>query len=283
MTADPRIATLSAGYVYPECPRWHAGRLWFSDQYGLTVHSLTVDGVASQVARVSGRPSGLGWGRDGHLLVVSMLDHALLKAVDGRLSPVASFEDHHTGPSNDMIVSSSGAAFVGNIGFDFYGGEPARNTVLTRVDPDGSVHVAADDLNVPNGMVFRDRERELIVAESFGHRLTAFAVNEDWSLARREVFADLDGAIPDGICIDIEDAIWFASIERHEVVRVRRGGEILSRISTYPEQPYACALGGPRGSTLFICTARSDEPTVDGPRTGLILTVEVDVPAPINP
>src|SRR5262252_4324477 len=104
---------------FGEAPRWHDGRLWFSDFYGHCVHAVTPDGRDEVMLRIDGLPSGLGWLPDGRLLVVSMLDHQVLRQDhDGTVAvhaDVSAFSRHR---SNDMLVDGAGRAYVGNFGFD---------------------------------------------------------------------------------------------------------------------------------------------------------------------
>ena len=71
-----------------------------------------------------------------------------------------------------MVVDAAGRAYVGNFGFDLHGemrGErPASSPTMyrVRVDPDGRVQRAADDLEFPNGTVITPDGRTLIVAET---------------------------------------------------------------------------------------------------------------------
>ncbi|MGE0878414.1 MAG: SMP-30/gluconolactonase/LRE family protein [Acidimicrobiia bacterium] len=266
------------GFAYPECPRWHDDALWFSDQHAGEVVRVDASGSPTVVHRVVSRPSGLGWRPDGSLLVVSMLDHRLLCEREGELSAVADFTGLHGGPTNDMVVDEFGRAYIGNIGFDFYAGESARPTVITMVDVDDRVSVVADDVVVPNGMVITS-QHELVFAESWRHQLTRFAIADDGSLHDREVFADVGTDIPDGICIDAEDAVWYASLhDRLEVVRVARGGQVLDRVKTTGEA-IACELGGVDGHTLFVCVSDDLRPeTSVANRTGRIECARVDVP-----
>lgn len=279
------------GLAYPECPRWHDGAVWLSDQHAGAVVRVDLSGSSEVVARLAAEPAGLGWRPDGTLLVVSMHDHRLL-AVDPdpgdpdgtSFSPVADLSPFHPGLSNELLVDPAGRAYVGNIGFDFYGGDDPRPTVVVLVDPDGGVRVAADDLLVPNGMVLTPDGETLIVAESFAHRLTAFTVAADGSLGGRRVFADLGEEIPDGICLDADGAVWFASIARHEVVRVLPGGpagrgRVDERVSTGDREAVACMLGGPDRRRLFVCTTLHLDPEHSVPaRSGRLEVVDVAVP-----
>jgi len=271
--------TILDGLCFPEGPRWHDGRFWFSDMHAKRVIRLGADGRAETVVEVPERPSGLGWLPDGRLLVVSMHDRRLLRLDPGGLARVADLGHIAAFHTNDMVVDRQGRAYVGNFGFDLVGGAPQQTTSLARVDPDGSVHVAATELMFPNGMVITPDERTLVVGESFAARLTAFDVARDGALSNRRVFAALEGgAIPDGIALDAEGAIWVASPTTGECLRVHEGGRVSRRVRG-AALAYACALGGTDRRTLYVCTAETHDPDeCVAKRTGRIETVRVDVP-----
>jgi sugar lactone lactonase YvrE len=273
-----RLKTLMDGLSFPEAPRWHEGRLWFSDFFRHEVIAVTPDGQAEVQFRLGGdSPSGLGWRPDGTLLVVAMHQRRLL-AWDGRqLTTVADLTPYVGGHCNDMVVDAQGRAYVGNFGFDLYAREEARATGLLRVDPDGSVHPVASDLWFPNGMVITPDGQTLIVAETFRHRLSAFGIAPDGSLGQRRVFADLPGIFPDGICQDAEGAVWVADARGYAVLRVAEGKGVVQRVSTGENQSYACMLGGGDGRTLFICTAPGVGPKAGELRLGRIETTTVTV------
>jgi sugar lactone lactonase YvrE len=248
--------TVADGLAFPECPRWHDSALWFSDQHGGSVSRISLAGRAVPVVTVPGGPSGLGWDSRGSMLIVSMLEKRLYRHDEDKLSVVADLSSYCPGPANDMVVTADDYAIVGNIGFDFSGGEPPRNTVLLSVNTmSGQVKVVADDLNTPNGMVITPDGGTLILAESFGHRLLAFDLRAGGDLSNRRVFADLDGAVPDGICLDAEGCVWYASIGTHDVVRVEPGGSVRERVSTGDREAVACMLGGPDRRQLYVCTS----------------------------
>jgi sugar lactone lactonase YvrE len=241
--------------AFPEAPRWHDGALWFSDFYTHTVHRVGSDGSLETVAEVPGQPSGLGWLPDGALLVVSMHDRCLLRMDGGRLIRHASLDAFTSSLCNDMVVDGQGRAYVGNFGFDMLNREPVRPTVLVMVTPDGQARVVADDLLFPNGCVITPDGSTLIIAETFGHRLTAFDIAVDGSLSGRRVWASLGEASPDGICLDAEGAVWVASPPTSEFLRVHEGGRVSERIAV-DGQAIACALGGPERRTLFMVVGR---------------------------
>jgi sugar lactone lactonase YvrE len=176
-----------------------------------------------------------------------------------------------------MVVDEAGRAYVGNFGFDLHAGEEPANANLVLVHPDGRSEVAASDLRFPNGAIITPDGETLIVAETFGACLTAFDVGADGSLSGRREWAQLEGAVPDGICLDAEGAIWVASPVSRGVLRVRQGGEIVERIDV-EHQAFACMLGGPERRNLFLCTAPDSHPDKTRDRRGRIEVVEVDVP-----
>lgn len=281
MDDGERPRTLLDGLSFPEGPRWRAGRLWFSDFYTHRVIRFdpaddTAD-AAETVVEIPSRPSGLGWMPDGSLLVVAMLDRQVMR-FDGALRLHADLSEHAPAPCNDMAVDDLGRAWVGNFGFDRHRGEAPRNTCLIRVDADGAAVPVADDLAFPNGTIVTPDGATLIVAETMAHRLTAFTIAADGSLADRRVFAAFDDTVfPDGICMDAEGAVWIADPRGRRVLRVFEGGRIARTIALDGRGAYACVLGGPDRRTLFICTNTGSGPAMAGKRDGRIEAVRVDV------
>ncbi len=265
------------GLAFAESPRWHDGKLWFSDMHAHRVMTVDLDGKAETIVEVPGQPSGLGWLPDGRLLVVSMTDRRLLRLDAAGLVEVADLHELASYHCNDMVVDQQGRAYVGNFGFDFIT-QPFAPAELILVTPDGNAHVVADNMAFPNGTVITPDGHTLIVGETYSARLTAFQIEPDGSLTRRRLWAQLKQAVPDGICLDADGAIWVASPMSAEVLRVREGGEVTHRIKV-STQAYACMLGGPERRTLFVLTAETSEPDKARARpSGRVEVVEVDVP-----
>jgi len=265
--------------VFPECPRWRDGRLWFSDMYDHRVWSATEDGTKGLVVEVPNQPAGLGWLPDGTMLVVSMTDRRLMRLEGQDLVEVADLTPFASFHCNDMVVDEMGRAYVGNFGFDFAAGAEPTGTTLVCVEPDGEAWVVVEQLLFPNGCVITPDGATLVVAESYGQRLSAYDINKDGSLANSRIWADLRPNVPDGICIDAESGVWVADPVNRGVIRVTEGKGAVDWISTGERRPYACALGGSDGHTLFVCTADSSIPAkaIEG-RAGRIEVTRVEVP-----
>ncbi len=250
------LRPLLQGLVFPEGPRWHEGKLWFSDMHAHQVRTVDLDGNAEDVVEVPSWPSGLGWLPNGALLIVSMTDRKLLRYSSGELQIHADISQLASYYCNDMVVDGHGRAYVGNFGFDLFSGSAQKPAELVLVNPDGSSRVAATGLEFPNGSVITPDGRTLIVGESLGHRLTAFHIEDDGSLINQSIWAELGDAVPDGIALDSEHGIWVASPLSKELLYVEQGGKIARRIKC-DSMPIACALGGPARKTLFILLADS--------------------------
>jgi sugar lactone lactonase YvrE len=218
----------------------------------------------------------------------------LRRAADGSVTTHADVTGLVTGHLNDMVVDRTGRAYAGNFGFDLMAGEDPVATVLVRIDPDGSASVAAEDLMFPNGMVITDDGR-LIVAETFGGRLTAFDIGEDGALTGRRTFSEprpvpepgpLGSVVaglqfaPDGIALDAEGCVWAANGVGAAVWRISPAGDVVEEVAM-PEGlgVFACGLGGPDGRTLLACAAPDfSEEARSAAAEAQLLTTQVEVP-----
>jgi sugar lactone lactonase YvrE len=272
------LKVLIDGLAFPEGPRWHDGKFFFSDMHAHQVVAVDMAGKREVICEVPNRPSGLGWLPDGRMLVVSMTDRKLMRLDRDGMKMVADMSKLAPFDCNDMVTDAHGRAYVGNFGFDLHKNETPRETTLVMVARDGAARAVADDMMFPNGMVITADGKTLIVGETFGRRLTAFDIDADGSLTNRRLWADLEKSLPDGICLDAENAIWVACPTSSEVIRVKRGGEVVERIKVETDA-FACMLGGPDGRTLFVATAPNSDPDkCRATRGGRIETTQVEVP-----
>ena len=277
MQGTPQLQPVVDGLAFAEAPRWHEGKLWFSDMYTHAVHYMDADGTLTTVAEVPGRPSGLGWLPDGRLLVVSMAERRLLRLEAQGLVEHAELSQQASFDCNDMVVDRQGRAYVGNLGFDVFGGAPMQPAALVMVTPDGHVRTVADGLLFPNGAVITPDGKTLVIAETFGYRLTAFDVAADGSLSGRRVWAELGEVMPDGICLDAQGAIWAGSPLTSEFLRICEGGEITDRVAS-AQPAIACALGGADGRTLYMISGPTTRPEEAlAARSGRIDSVRVAI------
>jgi sugar lactone lactonase YvrE len=276
------LRTLVTGRGLLESPRWHGDRLYFSDWSAGEVLSVDLDGRSEVVAKVKSLPLCTAFLPDGRMVIVSSADGQLLRREpDGSLVTHA---DLGQPGWNDIVVDGRGNAYVNRVGFNPTAGEEFRPGFVHLVSADGSVRQVADDIAFPNGMAVTADNSTLIVADSYRHHLVAFDINGDidgdGSLSNRRIWADLGDDVPDGICIDEQNAVWYADVPHQRCVRVAAGGRIAATVEL-DRGGFACALGGPGGRTLFIVAAQWQGMTSSemvAPGSGQLLALDVDVP-----
>jgi sugar lactone lactonase YvrE len=274
----PELQILMSGLAFPESPRWHEDRLWFSDWGAHEVVAVDLEGKSEVIARVPSFPMCIDRLPDGRLLIVSASDGLLLRREpDGSLMNHADLRGLSDHAWNEIVVDGRGNAYVNNIGFEF-GGEFAPGT-LALVTPEGSAREVADGVAFPNGMVVTPDNSTLIVAESYGNKLTAFDIAADGGLSNRRLWADLQDGAPDGICLDSDNAIWYGDVPNKRCVRVREDGEVLQAIEL-DRGCFACMLGGADKRTLFLIANdwRGPASMADGARMGQVLAAEAPAP-----
>lgn len=267
------------GVDFGEGPRWHDGRLWYSDFYQAAIYSVGPSGDRRvEHGDLPDRPSGLGWLPDGDLLAVLMTQRRIVRFDERRaMHPHADLSEIATGYCNDMVVAADGTAYVGNFGFDLEARSQFQPATLAHVAPDGTAGPAATDMRFPNGSVITPDGSTLIVAQTFGGDFVAFDIGSDGSLSGRRTWASVPGTSPDGCALDTGGALWFADAVGSQLLRVREGGEVTDVFAT-PQPAFACALGGDDGRTLFaMCAPGPDPGDVAGRRAGAIYQRPVDL------
>ena len=273
---DVRMLLTGRGLV--ESPRWHDDRLYFSDWSAGEVVAVDLAGRSEVIAHVKSLPLCTAFLPDGLLLIVSSPDGRLL-----RLEPDGSLITHADlgRPGwNDIVVDGRGHAYVNREGFNPVAGEGFRPGFVFLVTADGSVRQVADDIAFPNGMTVTADNSTLIVADSYGHCLVAFDIAADGTLSGRRVWADLGEGTPDGICVDAENAVWYADVPNQWCARVAEGGAV-RQVVELVRGGFACALGGPGRTTLFVTAAEWGGMTAAEmvrPGSGQVVMTEVAVP-----
>ena len=249
------VRQLLDGLSFGESLRWHQGRLWLADWGAQEVVAVDGEGLLEVMARfISPRFRCASTGcPTARLLIVAARDGRLLRQEpDGSLVTHADLSGlaDRAHPWNEIVVDGRGNVYLNNQGFDFPGGEFAPGTIAL-LKPDGAARQVADGIAFPNGMAITPDNSTLIVAESYGQKLTAFPIAADGGLAQPRVWADLGDGVPDGICLDAQGAIWYADVPNKRCVRVREGGGVLQTIRL-DRGCFSCALGGVNRTTLFM-------------------------------
>jgi sugar lactone lactonase YvrE len=278
MAAETAPRVLLDGVAFPESPRWHDGRLWFSDWMAHQVIALDENGASEVIVDVEAFPFSIDWLPDGPMLITAGRE-VLRMEPDGTLATRVDLSELTEHGLNEIVIDGRGYAYVNGPGFDMMAGEEPKPGMIAVVTPDNGVRRVAEDIAFPNGMAVSADGSTLIVADSYGKELTAFEVGSDGTLSGRRTWADLGDDNPDGICLDAEGVAWYADVPHSHCVRVAEGGEVLQTVEV-DRGCFACMLGGTDGSTLFIAAQEwsGAEEIGTGPPTGQIAAIEAPAP-----
>jgi sugar lactone lactonase YvrE len=261
---------LTEAIVMGESPRWHGGRLFVADWGAGAILAVDPDGRTEPAASITGAAC-FDFLPDGRWLVV-VEDRLLVGEPFGPLEPYADLSPAGS-HFNDIVVDGRGNAYVGALGFDFGGGAPPAAGTLALVRASGEVVQVAEDVHFPNGVAVTADNGTLVLAESYGNRLTAWTVAADGTLSGRRAWAELGDGVPDGICLDATGAVWYADVPNRCCVRVADGGAVLDTV-TLDRGAFACMLGG---STLYVVA--NEWGGVDNTGGGRVYAVPAPAPA----
>jgi sugar lactone lactonase YvrE len=132
-------------------------------------------------------------------------------------------------PSNFPIVDATGRLWVTvstrKVPRDNDYRASASTGFIAMLDANGGAHIAADGLGYTNEIAFSADGRWLYVNETFGRRLTRFAVGTDGALSDPTVIWHFGtGDYPDGLVLDEAGGLWVTSIVSNRVIHIAADG-----------------------------------------------------------
>jgi sugar lactone lactonase YvrE len=262
-TIAQTLVDIGAGVKFASCPRWTGEELLFLDIHDRSIKSTDLAGHVRKVMELPYLPGSFDVREDGGLIVSDALHSKIYQLESNAAFLMADLSHAARFRLGESVVDYRGGIYIGDVGFDYLNPlvDPKPNGVIVYLGADGNSTVVADNLLHPNGMTITPDNSSLIVAEMLGHRLTSFDIENDGSLRNRRVWAQFgDDVRPNGICIDVDGAVWVAGASLVALL-VKEGGEIARQIKT--KRPvYATTLGGPEGKHLFMCTSAAHDPIV---------------------
>jgi len=280
-TPAKTLIDTQCGLRFAKSPRWVGQTLLFLDVHDRCIKSVDMDGVVRIVRALPYLPGGFEVLADGRMIVGNAQRRKMFLLDPAGEEQVADLRNIDGFFLCDSVIDSHGGIYVTDVGFDFLDPlvDPVPNGVIIHIRMDGRSAVVATDLFFPNGLIVTPDNETLVVAETLGHRLTAFDIENDGSLKNRRIWAQFQDDIkPDGICLDSDSAIWMAG-SGPSAFHVREGGEVDHQITT--ERPvFATMLGGPRLRHLFLFTSDSNDPVITRRAPSATIDVaEVDTPS----
>src|SRR3954447_3983299 len=178
---------LCSGLGLVESPRWHDGRLWFSDWIAGEIIAVDDAGAREVIVRHQSLPLCFDFLPDGRAVLVSNQARALLTLEPrGELAHSADLSGLPGFGCNDIVVDGRCNAYVNSGNFEFTAGPPdgaVQPGFVALVTPDGVARVVVEDIAFPNGMAATADNSTLVVADSYRHQLVGFTIGADGSLS----------------------------------------------------------------------------------------------------
>lgn len=249
------MKVIAQGLGFPEEPRLRDGAIWFIDTVTRRINTVELATLRHSWFDTGFAPGGLGWLPTGELVVVDGTNHRLvaIEGFDRSRRIHADLAAPVRVRPNGLAVTTAGVAYVAMLGSEITDRHDRNSGSIVRVEPDGTARtILDDDLMFPNGVAITPTG-ELLVAETFGRRVSVLSLDPHGSVAGRQT-VDLDEPwYPDGCWHGADDTIWVADAGARRCLQLDRTGTVLAEI-TSTDHIYACVLDE-AGRTLYLCTA----------------------------
>lgn len=272
------------GFIFPEAPRWHRGAFYCCSIDEGTIYRVSA-GQKELVLKIDDWLSGWAFEAPNSdtIVLTSAKKRKLLRydPIKNEMTELADLTDKVVFGINDLVRNHDGVVFVDSVQYVFGSVPPeqAPKSQLMRVAVDGTVSVASGLTHFPNGLVITPDYRTLLAADTLSNCIHQWDLDANSNLSDHRIFAHIPGTMPDGMCLDAEGGIWFASACQHKVYRVITGGEITDEVDMGDTYATACMLGGSDGKTLLITASDShDRKVIYQHPSGRVFSVEVAVP-----
>src|SRR5215472_7329599 len=139
------VQTLLTGRAFVESPRWHEGRLWFSDWLTGEIIAVDLRGTSEVMYRVKTFPFSMDWLPNGRILVTSGTQ-VLRGQPDGSLAPYAGLASLCKKGLNEIVVDGRGNVYVNDVGFDLMAGANFAPGIIALLTAEGTVRQVADGM-----------------------------------------------------------------------------------------------------------------------------------------
>ena len=227
----------------PECVLATAsGKLFVPDWKGNGVTIIHTDGRQTLITGHGEGPesdlkaNGIALRKDGSMLLAQLDDReggVWAMAPDGELTPwLIDLDGVPLPPTNFVIEDAQGRVWI-TVSTRMIPRGPARRPdiadgFIVLVDPRGP-RIVADDIGFTNEAKVDPSGKWLYVNETFGRRLSRYAIGADNRLGPRETVVEFGaGTFPDGLEFDIEGGVWITSVFSNRVIRIDSDGNAVT-------------------------------------------------------
>lgn len=232
------VSLLGSGLSRPECVLATAkGDLYTADWRGGVAH-LKPDGTQALYSAATAdlpeglRPNGIALEPDGSFLLANLGNETggvWRLTREGQIEPYwTEIDGVPIAPSNYLVRDHLGRLWLTVSttmvprSLDYR--SDSRSGFIAVMDEKGA-RIVADRLGFTNECQISPDRRWLYVNETYGRRLSRFALGDDASLGPKEVIHEFGtGQFPDGLAFDENGDIWIAGVISNQLMRLDPNG-----------------------------------------------------------
>jgi len=260
--------TLGEGFRFTEGATWHPkeGHVSFTDIPSSRIHRWhPASGTMETLRDPSNMTNGTTYDHQGRLLMCEQETSRVTRLeADGAITVLAdSWQGNELNSPNDIVVDDQGAIWFTD---PLYGRQSGTGVVrqpglpfsgFFKIDPQGVLHLMADDYDGPNGLCFSPDKTRLYVNDSEIEHIRVYDMGPDGSVTGGEIFAlpyddgTLDRGSPDGMKVDAAGNVWCTCPGGVQVFAP--DGTALGAVLT-PKQTANFCFGGDDLRTLYTCS-----------------------------
>ncbi|WP_196785416.1 SMP-30/gluconolactonase/LRE family protein [Massilia aquatica] len=213
-----------------------------------TIGKVKPDGAAEVFATLPGTSiaNGIRFGPDGAMYVADYVEHTIYRIDPASGAIAIHAREAAMSQPNDLAITAAGVIYASDPDWK-------KNTGrVWRIERDGKVTLAADQLGTANGIDVSPDGRTLYVNESVQRVVWAFTIAPDGTLGGKRRIASFTDHGLDGMRVDVDGNLYVTRIGKGTVVKLSPDGKTLAEIALPGKKPSNISFGGPDGRTAYV-------------------------------
>ena len=264
---------------------WHPQEqaLYWTDINGFLIHRWHSPSGQVKTWTFSEPVTALTLTARDEILLVALASRVILwqPSLNKHDNTVFRLPDYPEARCNDARVDPAGVLWIAtmqnNVASD---GMPLpidkRLGCLLALTADGVSHTWRTDLRIGNTIAWSPDSRFMYTADTLADEIHRYEWKSDSSLTNETLwFKGTGHGLPDGSAMDSEGFLWNCRHGGGCILRLAPSGDVDRVVAMPVRNPTTCTFGGADDTTLYVTSARLDDP--DHPLAGGLFSIETNV------